>query len=209
MRDERFFYKDEGEGEGESRSMRGRCGFGPGGFGLGPRGFGPGGPRGVGPRGPGSGPGSGRRRRGDVRLALLMLLSLEGPLNGYQLMQGLEQRSDGRWRPSPGSVYPALQQLEDEGLIRAANTEGESGRAFELTDSGRAHLSEHGEHRPPWELGPGEHGHPAHRLHHSIRGLARAAAHALHDGTPEQAEAALEILDEARRKLYRLLAGDE
>ena len=74
------------------------------------------GPGGFGPMGPGFGPGRAsadhevarRRRRGDVRLALLMLLSLDSPMNGYQLMQGLEERSDGRWRPSPGSVYPAL-----------------------------------------------------------------------------------------------------
>src|ERR1700744_6245028 len=98
---------------------------GPGEFG----GFGPGG----GPFGPGfrGGPGRGRRRRGDVRLAMLMLLA-EGPANGYQLMQALEERSDGRWRPSPGSVYPALSQLEDEGLINSTAVEGESGRTFSL-----------------------------------------------------------------------------
>ena len=87
-----------------------------------------------------------------------MLLSTDGPANGYQLMQGLEERSDGRWRPSPGSVYPALQQLEDEGLIHSVQTEGESGRAFELTDAGRAHLAERGEQKAPWEPGEDEEG---------------------------------------------------
>src|SRR5215468_5428427 len=88
------------------------------------RGFGPffGGPGGFGPR----------ARRGDVRTAALLLLA-DGPLNGYQVMQEIERRSDGVWRPSPGSVYPALAQLEDEGLIHA-EAAGE-GRAFALTEA--------------------------------------------------------------------------
>src|SRR5579875_749321 len=93
-----------------------------------------------GPRGRGFGPGEGRpfgggrgrRRRGEIRLALLLLLS-EEPRNGYQLMQAIEERSAGRWTPSPGSVYPALSQLEDEGLVRSVPAE--SGKAFELTDT--------------------------------------------------------------------------
>src|ERR687895_451717 len=95
-----------------------------GGFG-GPFGFGP--PRGPFARG-------GRARRGDVRAALLALLA-EEPRNGYQLMQEIERRSEGVWRPSPGSVYPALQQLEDEGLVRSDETEGR--KLFHLTDPGR------------------------------------------------------------------------
>jgi DNA-binding PadR family transcriptional regulator len=144
-----------------------------------------------------------------VRVALLMLLSVEHPLNGYQLMQGLEERSDGRWRPSPGSVYPALQQLEDEGLIHSVQSEGESGRAFELTDKGREHLAERGDQKAPWEPDANEDGNPRARFRQTIGGLARTAAHVFHDGTPEQVEEALQILEEARKKLYRLLAGDE
>ena len=190
MRNERFFIE--------------RGDFGPGprarwaGPGFGPHGFGPGGP--GGPR---------RRRRGDVRLALLMLLSLESPLNGYQLMQGLEERSDGRWRPSPGSVYPALQQLEDEGLIHSVQTEGDTGRAFELTDAGRQHLAERDLQKAPWEPEADEAGNPRGRVRHAIGGLVRTAAHVFQDGTPEQVEEALNILEEARKKLYRLLAGEE
>src|SRR4051794_41200479 len=81
-----------------------------------------------------------RARRGDVRAALLVLLA-EEPRNGYGLMQEIEQRSGGVWRPSPGSVYPALQQLEDEGLVRAAESGGR--KQYELTDEGRAYVEEH------------------------------------------------------------------
>src|SRR5919108_1951248 len=104
-------------GHGHRRHARHQYGF---------PGFGP-------PRGP-------RARRGDVRAALLVLLA-EEPRNGYQLMQEIEQRSDGVWRPSPGSVYPALQQLEDEGLVRVEPGEGR--KAYGLTDEGRAYVEEH------------------------------------------------------------------
>ena len=92
--------------------------------------FGPGGRGGPwGGRG-----GGGRARRGDVRAALLLLLA-ENPQNGYQLIQEIERRTEGVWKPSPGSVYPALQQLEDEGLVRTAETEGK--KAYELTAEGQ------------------------------------------------------------------------
>src|SRR5664279_524303 len=105
-------------------------------FAYGPRGefggpFGGFGHRG-GPRGRGR-----KARRGDIRTAALLLLA-EEPRNGYQIMQEVQERSGGVWRPSPGSVYPALAQLEDEGLIRS--TEAEGARHFEITDTGREHL---------------------------------------------------------------------
>ncbi len=177
--------------------------------GMGPfgGGFGPMGP-GFGPMGPGPRM-RGRRRRGDVRLALLMLLNADGPANGYQLMQGLAQRSDGRWQPSPGSVYPALSQLEDEGLIRGTQTEGESGRTFELTDAGRAQIAEQAEARAPWEPEEGEENNPRMALRNAIISAGRAAWHVGQDGSGEQIEEAVQIINEARRQLYRLLAGEE
>jgi DNA-binding PadR family transcriptional regulator len=195
----------------------GRGGFGPEG-GPGPFGH-EGGPspfgRGFG-RGPGFGRGGGpgprmhgRRRRGDVRLALLMLLKLDGPRNGYQLMQALDERSDGRWRPSPGSVYPALAQLEDEGLIRGTQVEGESGRTFELTETGAEHLTKQGEIKPPWEPEDDEAENPRIAIRNGVISIGRAAWHVAQDGTPAQIEEAVKILDEARRKVYRLLAGDD
>src|ERR1700751_3068374 len=99
---------------------------------------------GRGPRGRGR-----KARRGDIRTAAL-LLPAEEPRNGYQIMQEVEERSEGLWRPSPGSVYPALQQLEDEGLIRSEETEGR--RLYHLTDAGRAYVDERPDDQPaPWE----------------------------------------------------------
>src|SRR5271168_3968851 len=115
-----------------------------GGFGGGPLGgfgpgFGPGGPRGRGRR----------ARRGDIRTAALLLLD-EEPRNGYQIMQEVQERSGGMWSPSPGSVYPALSQLEDEGLIRTQERDGQ--KLFALTDEGRALLDARGAEQPaPWE----------------------------------------------------------
>src|SRR5207248_4422251 len=108
---------------------------------------------GPGPWGPGfGGPGFGHRprvRRGDVGAAILLLLE-EEPRNGYQVMQELEQRSEGAWRPSPGSVYPALQLLADEGYIRGESREG--GTVYSLTDGGKQHLDENRERwGTPWQ----------------------------------------------------------
>ena len=138
-----------------------------------------------------------------------MLLKLDGPRNGYQLMQDLDERSDGRWRPSPGSVYPALAQLEDEGLIRGTQVEGESGRTFELTDTGSEHLATLGEIKAPWEPDDAEAENPRIAVRNGVISIGRAAWHVAQDGTPAQIEEAVKILEEARRKVYRLLAGDD
>src|SRR3954465_2175874 len=95
---------------------------------------------------PAAGP---RARRGDVRAAILALLA-EEPRNGYQLIQEIEARSGGEWRPSPGAIYPALQQLTDEGLIEG--TEGEGRKTFRLTDAGRSYVEQHADEvNSPWE----------------------------------------------------------
>lgn len=180
--------------------MRGRHGgpFGRGGWGGGPWG-------GPGPFGPG---GRRRRRRGDVRLALLMLLA-EGPHNGYQLMKTLEERSEGEWNPSPGSVYPALSQLEDEGLIRSVQDAGEPGRTFEITDAGREHLAERGEQKPPWEFDEDDDlGNDRKAFGRALASTAKAAAQVMQEGDQEKIAQATELLNELRRKLYRLLADD-
>jgi DNA-binding PadR family transcriptional regulator len=154
--------------------------------------------------GPAFGGGRGRRRRGDVRAAILLLLA-EEPRNGYQLMQEIEERSGGRWRPSPGSVYPSLAQLEDEGLIRS--TERDGAKLFELTDGGREHLAERGEHAPPWEEDGDDH--PAKNLRGQIGAIAQATMLIAKGGEQEHIAKAADVLKRARRELYRILAEDD
>jgi DNA-binding PadR family transcriptional regulator len=173
-------------------------GRGPGGFGGGGPGFGPG-PHGRGGRGR-------RARRGDIRAASLLLLA-EEPRNGYGLMQVLEERSGGVWRPSPGSVYPALAQLEDEGLIRSVEHDGR--KTFELTDEGRAHVEEHRErYGTPWETVAEGVPSELQELRRAAQSLALASMQVAQTGSQAQLGEAKRILEDARRGLYRLLAGD-
>jgi DNA-binding PadR family transcriptional regulator len=169
-------------------------------------GFGPGrGPfGGDAPFGPMFGGGRGRRRRGDVRAGLLMLLA-EEPRNGYQLMQAIEERSGGRWRPSPGAVYPSLAQLEDEGLVRAIERDGT--KLFEITDAGREHLEQRHDQTPPWE--DDEESGADLDLRRQIKQLMVAFGQVAHAGDEEQVKKAVAILSEARRKLYLILAEEE
>jgi DNA-binding PadR family transcriptional regulator len=163
-------------------------------------GFGP--PFGPGFGGFGRGP---RARRGDVRAALLVLLA-EEPRNGYGLMQEIEARSNGAWRPSPGSVYPALSQLEDEGLVRAHASGGR--KQFELTDEGRTYVSEHADELgTPWEeVGGGE---PVGELRTLVFAVGAAVMQVVQAGSSDQVAAAAKVLEETRRSLYRILAGDD
>ena len=164
-------------------------------------GFGPffGGPGGF-RRGP-------RARRGDVRTAALLLLA-EGPLNGYQIMQEIEKRSDGLWRPSPGSVYPALAQLEDEGLVRAE--EIRERRSYVLTDAGRAYVDEHrADLGAPWEQMTGAVDDDLGAMFSELRRVGMAAGQIGHLGGGDQIAKARGILAQARRSLYSLLAEDE
>jgi DNA-binding PadR family transcriptional regulator len=203
--------------DGSDRHSRGRGhrpGWRSGGreFGRGGPEFGRGGPFGFGgpfgPFGPGrGGRGGNRARRGDVRAAALVLLA-EEPRNGYQLIQELANRSDGAWRASPGSVYPALQQLEDEGLIRAVTDDGR--KLWELTDAGHAYVNENREKLgTPWDAVGGG-------IPDGVRDLAdiglqvgSAVHQVVRAGDDAQIAQAVTILTETRRALYRLLAGDD
>ena len=92
-----------------------------------------------------------RVRRGDVRAAILDLLAEGQPWNGYQIIQEIGARTQGVWRPSAGSVYPALQQLEDEALIQAEAGEDRR-RKYTLTEEGRAYVAEHADElRASWD----------------------------------------------------------
>jgi DNA-binding PadR family transcriptional regulator len=187
-----------GHGRGHHRG-HGR-GFGPGGdfqFGFGGPPFGRGGGFGRGPK----------ARRGDVRTAALLLLN-EGPRNGYQIMQDIEERSGGVWRPSPGSVYPALQQLEDEGLIRPVENEGR--KEFELTDAGREYVAERGtELAAPWDEMKGGLSDEAIEAGNLMREVGLAFMQVLRAGSPPQIAEASKVLAETRRSLYRILAEGE
>src|SRR4051794_4958167 len=183
-------------GFGFRAMSRGRRGPGPwrgAHWGMGPEGFGP--PFGRRPR----------MRRGDVRAALLVLLD-EEPRNGYALMQEIEQRSDGAWRPSPGSIYPALAQLEDEGLVQA-RAEG-TGRVFELTEAGKAEVeAKREEFGEPWNAAGRGLPEDAGDMRASMKQLAVAFAQVMQAGTKEQRAEAAEVMADARKALYRILAG--
>jgi DNA-binding PadR family transcriptional regulator len=192
----RAFSTLEMTGHGRGRRRHGGPPFGRGGF--------PFGPQFVGPGGFGRGP---RARRGDVRAAALLLLA-EEPRNGYQLMQEIEARSNGVWRPSPGSVYPALSQLEDEGLVRAEESDGR--RAFALTDEGRAYVEEHrDELGSPWDEMSGAVTGEVAGLATEVRQVLMAVGQIGRVGNPDQVQRASKILSDARRGLYGLLAEDE
>ena len=149
-----------------------------------------------------------RARRGNVRAAVLAVLA-EQPMHGYQIMQQLEERSGGHWRPSPGSVYPTLQLLEDQGLVKGEDVEGK--RVFSLTDEGRAEAEANKERCdvPPWAAS--EHGAegPRGKLRQAVFQLGAAVRQVAVAGSPEHVDKALEILAEARRRIYALLAESE
>jgi DNA-binding PadR family transcriptional regulator len=149
-----------------------------------------------------------RARRGDVRAAALALLN-EKPLNGYQIIQEISERSEGFWRPSPGSVYPALQQLEDEGLIRAESGDG-GRRAYQLTEAGAEYARTHeDELRAPWDVVAGSAAGAAIEMRKLVGQVAMAAVQVVSAGTDAQAAKARQLLTDTRKALYRILAADD
>ena len=133
-------------------------------------------------------------------------------MHGYQLIQEIAQRSDGVWRPSAGSVYPALSQLEDEGLVKPqTSTEEEGGRkVFALTDEGRTYVSEHADELAnPWDAVTGGISDSMAELMGLTREVSMAAVQVLRTRDNAKVEQARAILTQARRSLYLVLAGDE
>jgi len=156
--------------------------------------------------GPPSAPPPPKASRGDVRAAILALLQ-EGPRNGYQIMSEIEQRSEGAWRPSPGAVYPALAQLADEGLVTDEKSEGR--RTYSLTDAGRAYVSANPDKaRGAWESTQQQESWQLPGLFAEAARLGSGIVQLAHAGTPEQVRAAERLLEQTRRDLYRILAGD-
>ena len=152
--------------------------------------------------------GGNRARRGDVRNAALTLLA-ERPMHGYEIIQELESRSGGVWKPSPGSVYPTLQLLTDEGLVTANEIDGR--RVFTLTEAGIAQVAARAEEGgvPPWVEMADDAGEPMQRLGRALRSVAIASKQLLRDGSAAQQKQAEAILSDARRRLYALLAEDD
>lgn len=146
-----------------------------------------------------------RMGRGDVRAAVLALLA-ERPMHGYQIIQEIEERSGGAWKPSPGSVYPTLQLLADEGLITAHEADGR--KTYSLTEGGRAVADESTERAAPWMATGERDGRGFSALPKAGFDLAQAAAQVGRTGSPEQVQQAVTVLEEARRRLYSILAQD-
>jgi len=186
--------------------MRGGPGPGPGAWGGGPFEFGVrGGPFGP-PRFGGRGP---RVRRGDVRAAILDLLAEGQPWNGYQIIQEIGARTQGVWRPSAGSVYPALQQLEDEALIQTEAGEDRR-RMYTLTEEGRAYVEEHADElKASWDAVTGSVNDTEVQLRHTIHQVMVAVSQVAQAGSAAQVQQAGKILADTRRALYRILAADD
>jgi DNA-binding PadR family transcriptional regulator len=169
----------------------------------------PGGAWWPGPPGAAAGPGprGTKAGRGDVRAAILAVLS-GGPCNGYQIMSEIEERSGGAWRPSPGAVYPALAQLSDEGLIVGEESSGR--RVYQLTDEGRRYVEENPDAaRGAWESQAQQEAWQLPGLFTVAAKLGGGIVQVAHAGTPAQVRAAERLLEQTRRRLYQILAEDE
>lgn len=149
--------------------------------------------------------GGSRMAKGDVRAAVLTLLA-EAPMHGYQIIREIEERSNGAWKPSPGSVYPTLQLLTDEGLITSEESGGR--KTYSLTPEGREATDATSEKSAPWESSSAREGSRAGALPKAGIDLAQAVAQVGRSGSAEQVKEAVAVLDEARRKIFTILAQD-
>ncbi|MFP7760199.1 PadR family transcriptional regulator [Marisediminicola sp. LYQ134] len=152
-----------------------------------------------------TGTGTGTRAgRGEVRTAVLALLA-EKPMHGYQIIHEIEERSGGSWKPSAGSVYPTLQLLADEGLVSAEESNGR--KVYSLTTEGRD-VAAASDLTAAWAQGGSPEQARFGALPKSGVDLAQAAAQVGRTGSPEQVQQAVAVLDDARRRLYSILAQD-
>jgi DNA-binding PadR family transcriptional regulator len=142
-----------------------------------------------------------------VRSAILALLA-ERPMHGYEIIGELSERTEGLWRPSPGSIYPALQLLEDEGLVSAEADEPSGKRRYLLTEQGRAAAASLPQGRAPWEEVAAGVTPSARAMRHAVAQLMPVVAQVGMNGGPHEYQEAVKVLDEARRRLYAVLAGE-
>ena len=153
--------------------------------------------------GRGGGRGRHRVRRGDVRSAILALLD-DRPMHGYEMIQELEERTGGRWRPSAGSIYPTLQLLEDEGLVTAEEVDGR--KVYSLTEAGKKEAPERTAGARPWEQGDEDS--PRFEVRSELFRTVGAAKQVARGDDEAQLAKAAEILKDARKKLYGILAEE-
>jgi DNA-binding PadR family transcriptional regulator len=173
--------------------------------------FGPGAGGGWGGRGRGRGRGGprpwGRARRGDIRSAILALLA-ERPMHGYEIIGELTERTDGLWRPSPGSIYPTLQLLEDEGLITAQVDEAGGKRRYALTEEGQRAAADVAKGPAPWEALAAGAPEGARALRQAAVKLMPVVRQVMMSGGPREYEEVAKLLDETRRRIYAILANE-
>ena len=151
-------------------------------------------------------PGKPKVSRGDVRAAILHLLADE-PMHGYQIMQELSERSGEMWQPSPGSIYPTLQQLSDEGLIESTDQDGK--KVYRLTEDGTAKVAST-EDAPPWErFGSDTDEDGLFALRELGFQVGAAVMEVARSGSEAQIARAKAILEQTKRDVYRILAGDD
>ena len=153
--------------------------------------------------GRGHGRGRHRVRRGDVRSAILALLD-DRPMHGYEMIQELEERTGGRWTPSAGSIYPTLQLLEDEGLVTAEEVDGR--KVYSLTEAGKEAAPDRTNEARPWE--EGDEDSPRFAVRSELMRTVGAAKQVARADDDEQMEKAAQILKDARKQLYGILAED-
>ncbi len=152
-----------------------------------------------------------RARRGNGRAAILSLLG-GAPMNGYQIMQAIEQRSNGTWKPSSGSIYPTLQLLADEDLV-ATEAGGQSGSTtYKLSAKGKRYVDDHkDELAADWlpTEDDAQSANPKWELMMQVRQITMAVMQVAQTGTQKQIDEAKKLLAETRRGLYRMLADDD
>jgi DNA-binding PadR family transcriptional regulator len=146
-----------------------------------------------------------RMRRGDIKFVLLSTL-LKRPMHGYEMMQDLEERYEGRYRPSPGSVYPTLQMLEDGGFVTSQVIDGK--RVYEITESGRKMLEERGDLEES-EIDPNDPRAEWGELREAVRKFMAAVQQGLRQIDDRKTrERIKEVLDDARKQIYSILQDD-
>ena len=151
------------------------------------------------------GRGGPRARRGDVRAAVLALLA-ERPMHGYEIIKEVEERSEGAWTPSAGSIYPMLQMLEEEGLIRGEESDGK--RRFALTKTGTTEQEAKAGEETPWDAVRAAAAPEQIHLRDSVGKLHHSIGQVFHAADEGQQKRVRELLDETRRKIYAVLAEE-